>query len=93
MTELGSSQGRQLKVLWYQRVDDTDMYTEELPDVVKPSTVLVDDAQLIPVDECAGHYRLREADKEAALAALATRSLEGRSGCMADEVEEEDDEL
>jgi len=91
--ELGSSHGQQLKVLWYQRDGDSDMYIEELPDIVKPSVVLLHAAQLVPVKECEGRYRLRDEDKEAAFAALATRCLEGRSSNMADEVEGDDDEL
>ena len=68
------------------------MYTEELPDVVKPSAVIVAEAQLVPVVGHEKHYQLREEDKEAALIAIAERHLEGRSSCMADDAEGDDDD-
>ena len=68
------------------------MYTEELPDVVKPSAVIVAEAQLVPVVGHEKHYQLREEDKEAAVIALAECHLEGHSNCMAVDAEGDDDD-
>lgn len=89
IAELGSSRGRQLKVLWYVRQED-DTYVEELHDIVKPSATLVDKAELVHVPGSNGHYRLREEDEEAALSALAERWMRGLNCCMADELKEDD---
>jgi len=90
LSELGSSRGRQIKVLWFKKCED-GTYTAELPDIVNPSAVIVEKAQLHVVDgEVNGEdsrYRLRECDREAALAALAERCMAGLSGHIADDAE------